>query len=635
MQRFMSYLKKAGLVIAALLMTVAPCLNMRSFSTFQPLFYGTSGHLFQLMSNFFSSLGIDSVTAVFVMMATYWLARRYLFHKPAGTKTSEYILCAVFSVMMLLASTIRNADTMAVLGANPYQPLKMIPYLCGMFCIFLCSIRALNELLVRKPWQKKVGLWQKHPFWFPFVALCIAWLPHVVIKYPGVLWVDSGLSLRMYLGLSERTNAHPPFGTLIFGLMGAFGQKTGQYNLIYFVYTFIQTACFIAVLSYSLWLMEKRNVPFWVKIFTLLLYAISPIYVGWTTVMLKDSSYLILCMLAGVLLMEFIVDSKAFLHNRKKLALLFVCLLFMMAVRHNGITIAVPMILAMGITAVVKGYGFKPVVKLLVIIVSSVMLVMGMNEAITRALDMNRDPMYDWLSIPFQQTARVVKLHPDEITEEEKEAINQVMAYDEIADAYEPNIADSVKWTFTSTRTFQGVKEYLAVWWSQMKRYPLNYLDALLEMDAVYFDLQSNFPLYAALTNTEITPYVYFASFIDMSFYNADSIASLHGWQLLLTEYYYRFSSIPVIGLFASMGFCNYLMISMIYLSVVHRRKRALFVYIPSIVVSISALMCSIPYTRYMLPTMGAIPLWMASFYLAETKGVQNEALAPKLDRFA
>lgn len=90
-----------------------------------------------------------------------------------------------------------------------------------------------------------------------------------------------------------------------------------------------------------------------------------------------------------------------------------------------------------------------------------------------------------------------------------------------------------------------------------------------------------------------------------MSYYDHEAFQGLSGYQLALTEWYIQFSSLPVIGWFASIGFCVNMMIAMAYLSRVNGRKKALLVMIPSLVTAIAGLFCSAVYTRYFLPTMG------------------------------
>ena len=51
-------------------------------------------------------------------------------------------------------------------------------------------------------------------------------------------------------------------------------------------------------------------------------------------------------------------------------------------------------------------------------------------------------------SVPFQQTARYVKEHSEEITTEEAEAIRGILDFDHLAELYNPEISDAVKWTY-------------------------------------------------------------------------------------------------------------------------------------------------------------------------------------------
>jgi len=159
---------------------------------------------------------------------------------------------------------------------------------------------------------------------------------------------------------------------------------------------------------------------------------------------------------------------------------------------------------------------------------------------------------------------------------------------------------------------------YLRVWWKQFLRYPMDYLDAQLNMNYYLFDLQSNSPVYIGLSDNELYYYVYPYSFNDMSFYEAEAIRPLNSWQMALTEWYYRFSDLPVIGLFASMGFCVDVMLMLMYLAWVNRRRRALLVWIPSLVVAVSGLFCPIVYIRYLLPTVCSLPLWLGAYYAVQ-----------------
>ena len=64
------------------------------------------------------------------------------------------------------------------------------------------------------------------------------------------------------------------------------------------------------------------------------------------------------------------------------------------------------------------------------------------------------------LSVCFQQTARYVKYHGDEVTQEEEEAIKKVLNYKDIGNLYDPNLSDPVKKTFKTESTSEDLKNY-------------------------------------------------------------------------------------------------------------------------------------------------------------------------------
>ena len=610
-------LKMAAVIAAALCITLALGLDMAVQRKLMPDAYDLGGYLYQAVGRTFAAFQLDSFTMTAVFAVAFWAARRYLFHKPATTGVGEYLLAIFFSLAMLVSASIRATHTVQTLYENGFQLIKVALFLCGMVPLFLCALRGLNELLLHKFRERKLALWDRHPFLFPFLVLLLCWVPHIIIKYPGVLMIDSCLQFRQFLNISPRITPHPPFGTLVYGLMVTFGMKIGSYNIAYFLMLLVQVFSFLAVLSYALWLMRRLNVPLWIRVLALLLFALSPNYVGWAVVIVKDSAYLILCMLAGVLLLDFTTDPKGFLKSRLRLMLLALCVYLMILTRHNGMSIAIPMLGVMLAVALVGKHGRKAVCLLLVCSVLPVSLAVGTNEAIIHALNIQRVELYDWLSIPFQQTARVAKRHGDEIPQQEKDAINGMIDFDLSAERYTRTSADPVKWTAPEGRTDADRDRYLAVWWAQLKRYPMDYVDALVNMNHQLFDLQSNFPVYIGLSDNSLYDTVYPYSFNDMSFYDSEAIRPLNSLQMALTEWYFRFSDLPVLGLFASMGFCVDVMLMTVYLTWVNRRRRMLMVWIPSLVVAISGYFCPVVYTRYLLTTMCSLPLWLAAFSAA------------------
>lgn len=632
-------LKKLWWILASLMAAWAPGMDMHVQRKLRPDALELGGYLHQAVGRTFDAIQTDSITLAFVMGGMLWLTHRYLWRKPKGTGIGEYLLCGFFSVMQLLNAAVQQTGSVQILGENMFQMIKAAVYLAGMFIIFLCAIRGLAELLEWRPKEKTVSFWDRHPYLFPFLVLAVAWLPHLIIKYPGALTIDTALQYHQYAGIDERTTPHPPFGAVIYGFLITTGLKTGQMNLCYFIFTLCKSIVFIAVLAYILYVMKKRNAPQWIQLFTLILFAFSPIYVGWTTVISKDSAYLILCMLAGGLMLENIGGERID-QSRWRMALLAADLILMMLVRHNGILIAVPLLLLMLFWLIRDKAGRKRVLRFACYSAAVVIAALGIEEGIIQTMGYRRVSQDDWMALMYQQTGRVVTLHDADIPQEEKEIINQVLLYEEIFERYDPPEADKMRWNYPEEvrvdgkapdfladngRSDEEIRDYIGVWWEQLKRYPLDYLDATLHMNGILFDLQNNWPIYVGLTDHTFGDYVYPNSFNDMNYYNAEQIRPLNGLQRALTECYYRASEWPLVGNLFSMGFCVEAMIAVLYLSWVTKRREMLLVMIPALMCAVNAVFCAIVYSRYLLPTMGALPLWLAAWAICAPKKELNQ----------
>ena len=84
------------------------------------------------------------------------------------------------------------------------------------------------------------------------------------------------------------------------------------------------------------------------------------------------------------------------------------------------------------------------------------------------------------LGILFQQTARYVKQYPEEVTPEEKEAIDGVIDYEKLAEKYNPQLTDPVKYTFRQDCTSQELAAYLNAWFGMLLRHPGTYISRSL-----------------------------------------------------------------------------------------------------------------------------------------------------------
>jgi len=605
----------AGLITLTLGVNIAPARAARPEAT--DLF----GYLYQLVSRTFASITMDRVALAAVLMVCLWLCGRYLFHKPKGTGAGEYLLSGFFGGMMLLCTAVREQGTIAVLWANMFQLAKALMCFAGLTLMFLLLIRALREGLAwlghdeRKAWLERLD--QRSSFWTICLVIAVAWLPHIIARYPGVLMWDSYMQIKQFMGQAERWANHPPFGTLLYGAVAMLGEATGHKNLIYFLFTLVQCACCIAVLSYSLQVMKRLRTPAMLRFAVLLIYALSPCYVGWQTVIAKDSSYVLLYMLLGTLMLECMFDRTAFFRGWK-LALLAAASALLALCRHNGMAAVAMALIAMACALGRKHW--KSAVKVILIGVVALAIASGAETLIQHSLDIKDRYIPDVMSLPFQQTARVVHLHQDEIPLQEAEVLDRVLDYENLAENYSSYYADSVKDSYRQTATAADRLAYWKVWLKQLLRYPVEYVDATLHMNGVLFDLRDNEPMYICFSDNSLYDDVYRWSFNDMTMYESEALIPLNSLNRTLTELYMDFDKIPLIGWIASMSVHSLGMLAMLYISWTTGRRKSMLWWLPNLLSFAICLFAPVVYLRYALPYICAAPLGLGAYFALDGK---------------
>jgi len=602
-----------GRLAGALLICAAFALDLSPARAARPEAVDAFGYVYQLLARTFASVTMDRVVLTAMFALAFWLCKRYLFHKPQGTGAGEYLLSMFLGGMMLLCTAVRTEDTVAVLWANLFQLPKAAICFAGLTLLFLLLLRALREGLGEhsvRPWLGRLD--EKATAGRLFVVIAACWLPQIIARYPGVLMWDSYLQIKQFVGQTERWANHPPFGTWLYGTVAVLGEKIGNKNLIYFMFTLLQCAACIAVLVYSLQVMKRLKVPAWVRLSALAVYALSPCYAGWQTVIAKDSSYALVYMLLATLLLECLFDPKHFFTKLRLIIFSVSCALLALC-RHNGVAAVIAAL------AAVVFMHFKKARKALVVTVlcgvAGLVAAAGVETAIVSALQIQSRYIPDVMSLPFQQTARVASLHDVEMPEEERKIIGTVLDYDRIVVKYKPDYADSVKDTYRQTATAEDRAAYWRVWFNQMKRYPVDYVDATLHMNGVLFDLGDNEPMYICFSDNSLYDDVYPWSFNDMTMYESEKLVKLNSLNRTVTEFYMDFDQIPVIGWIASMSFHSIGLIAMLYVSWTAGRRKSMLWWLPNILSFVICLFMPVVYLRYALPYICAAPLGLAAFF--------------------
>jgi len=151
-------------------------------------------------------------------------------------------------------------------------------------------------------------------------------------------------------------------------------------------------------------------------------------------------------------------------------------------VRKNGIYIVVPTGIIFPLLFL-KKYSFR---KILLIFMTCCIIPLAGFSITQRALEVATNAeeasIREMLSIPFQQTARYLNVYGSEISDFEREAINQVLLdVDLVARIYTPDISDPVKGLYNNDASTEDLLNYFKAWMIGLVKSPVVYLDAFFQ----------------------------------------------------------------------------------------------------------------------------------------------------------
>lgn len=395
----------------------------------------------------------------------------------------DWVFAALFSLILLLGHSFWVCNSYTLLTANRCCRMLALFSLAGLtgltvnllrWAKYFC--RRLMHSQVRLP-----GVWEKHPFLFPFAVIFLLWLPYVVLKYPGGIDFDSYYQLLQPLGYMNFSNHNPLLSTIFFGYGLLLGKMLlGSYNAGLFFVALCQMLVCAACLAYSVRALHRLSVRPVLLWLSLGVYSLSTLVSRYCTSLGKDALFACVAVMYVAMLAELILGAEPKMRKALPFTLLTAC----MAMLRSSIThlLALSCILLLinwllrrrrGLLTALMGTAGAYALCLLYLY--ALLPAMGIPDA----------PSGEALSLPLMQTARYVKYYPEEVTEEERKIIDQVVDYDRLAAAYNERLSDAVKGSYRGDGA--PLLQYLKVWLRQGLRHPEVYFSATFNNVYGYF----------------------------------------------------------------------------------------------------------------------------------------------------
>lgn len=595
-----------------------------------------------------SALTGTAVVSAVLCCAFYMLGlRRYDKDLPAKP---AFILYSIFlALVWLTAESFRIDNTLHYLNADAGQVLKSVIYLVGSSYLIFESLSAFCHLLSgkRSASGRIFAKIDSHPFLYPFAGILAAFALPVLACYPAFTCNDSWTEILQYLGYLDFTSHHPPVHILLVGLFCSAGRALGNMNAGLFGFVLFQMIVFAAVLAHTYRVMLHLKAPRWLRGFFLISAAFAPHYTNYICVIIKDSLYSIMLLL---FIDEFVLaladpkaffdpetssgtksfseqeafyGTKSFVGKKANYILFFLSVMGVLLFRNNGKHVLYPAF-AVTIAAVIilrRKVGKKTVLRSLALIAAPVLCAVLLESSLTAIYKIEKGSVAEALSFPFQQTARTVSEHGDEITQEEREAIDGVLDFDSLAVRYNPTICDPVKATYREGADKAALARYLGTWFKMFFKYPFSYVKATLNQNyLLVYPFQENKAVYCRLFNYEKGRNELMETVKkETGLHNSNRFPVLRQIIYNLQKLLY---SLPVAGLFLHHAAYVILLLASLIVALHDKLYRYLLAALPillSVVVIILAPVIK-GHPRYAYPIMYTLPVLLAFFIFCRNK---------------
>lgn len=395
-------------------------------------------------------------------------------------RRSSVVLACFFSLCLLLGQSYHQAGDSSLLLGSGVNFLKSALMFTGYACLFHTLTGLAWEALDSHAFRsEKRHFFTERAFSKSFFILLGAWLPFLILAFPGNLCWDAIGQLEQVVGDAAYSTHHPLFHTLIMGGLVKAGEalfhspETGL-----FVYMLLQDTALAAALAATIAVLARRGARFTLLLVTLLLYCFTPVYSNIASTALKDVPYSAF-MVVYVVWLALLLEQPRRLRNRMFVISFFFIQLGVILFRNNGLYV----ILLSGIAAFLflcRRYGGRErILCLFAAFGGSVITARVVLALLAFSCGAAPGSMGEMLSLPFQQTARYLQLYQDELEPWERDAVQAVLGDVPTAAAkYDPASADPVKALFHRDASAGEMVSYMKFWFRGLLRHPGTYFEA-------------------------------------------------------------------------------------------------------------------------------------------------------------
>ena len=428
------------------------------------------------------------------------------------------VLSIILSLLLLLGKYLVYLDEstgFALWLKIVITPLGAFLFFCDFFSVLFA--KAEN---IRVSEKRTIGF--VPVFVISFVVILAAWIPAWLAEYPGIFSPDTIAQLNQVEGLRAFDNFNPLLHTLMVAACRALASVfTKDINVIYFVVGLIQMVILALIYAYSNAYIYRRTGKISLLILSLIFYTLISYNVFYSISVSKDSMYA-----AFALLLVIAVDRYGNEPTLKNAVILIVCGIIYGLLRKNGfysllftfvvlvflwlkrdfrktVTVfATMLILITVIERPVYSTALSVLNKNVITAQSNATLMLEDESMATDAYSISfrrgentkTNEVHfrgNFLYVMFFQQVANVVCHDRKLTAEEEHMIEEMIPISVIKKTYNPMLVDELFNMAAAYATEEaerfGFFGYFRLWAGLLFRYPLDYLEAYVNMTKYYF----------------------------------------------------------------------------------------------------------------------------------------------------
>ena len=535
------------------------------------------------------------------------------------------VFSAFFSFMQVIAISLKEDDSLEYVYGSGVNIIRSLFHgLC--LAIVTYMILKIVVVLIRRYCIQKALAPSKITWKNSLIMgglFVIAWLPYYILFFPGTANVDTVVQLMQSFEIPSYinkittihppetyyTNHHPFATTMLFELFFKLGLNVfGDINIGVAIYVFLHMLFLAAVFTVALQYLRHIGITKKRLLFIQLVIMFLPIFPMYAICMVKDTLFSAFLLLLMIMMYEIArTNGECFRKWWLDLFLALDCELKMLA-KNYGMYIII--IVAIVYAIVYRKYILQVLVSFVPIILVYQFLWVSVLLPLWNVAPVGKQ---EALSVPFQQTARYVSEYGEEVTEEEKEAINGVLPYDKLKKLYEPMLSDWVKEKFNQDASSEDMSRYFSAWWKMFLKHPDTYIESILNntYEYWYIDKISDLEYY------EFEPYLqkhdpdkqYEELYVTNNYNTGGERFAVYQLILMLEK-------TPVVNIFASLGLLPWLILFMILFNIFQKRGKYILTYlVPVIIYAICMVSPDNGNSRYIMPVIFALPYLIALLF--------------------